>query len=392
MKRFCQNMAALCALILPAFGCSLGSDAEIPIPSSAAPELLSVEVVSETAVDFEFSAPVRRAQVSFEPSLKIASIGEGRTVRVLLGQSLEPGAQVSALILAEDERGNAFSETAFFEMAAAEGEEPPAPEGGGEPGSEDGPQEEGGCQDGEGPSDCGESQEPPAPGSGDEPGSGDGPQDEGGAAWAPWLVINELRTEFNGNASSLNRVEFVEMKALSAGNLDGLQMRIYRSGGGAAPATFDFPYRAVAAGEFVVLYLRSQANREIDTSPAAHNFWREGATSVINQNSAVYALDRDGRVLSAVMLSSSADPAWWDASSRRSLAAVAGFLHEQGAWKSASGGAATPADAVGVSGIGSRVITLSVSRDEGAPPSGTAADWYISAAVTPGMPNSPERH
>jgi len=336
MKRFYVNVAAFCLLFWSVYGCSLDGETGFP-PAHPTPELLSVEVVSETEIDFEFSAPVKRVRMSFDPSLGIAAIEEGSTVRVRLEESLEPGKRIVADILAEDAHGNTFSESVPFET--------------------------------EGPADSPEGEEPDAP-----PG-------------APELVINELRTE-----SSATRSEFIEFRMLTAGNLEGLRVFVYRSGGGRTPFVFEFPYTKVEAGEYAVLYLRTLEAAGADLSPTAHNFWVPGSSSRLNKTSAIYVLDRDDRVLCAVMISENPDPSSWEGGGRAFFAEIAGFLFEQGAWKSSAGGVATPADAVITSAVGT-AATRSVSRDESAGNTGTSADWYVTAnnGATPGMPNDPRR-
>jgi len=317
-------------------GCSQGGEAPDPAHPEP-PQLLSLEVVSATELGFEFSVPVRVLSLTFEPSLEIASIGEGSRVRVLLGQSLEPGMRVVAAISAEDGDGNAFSDSVHFERKddSEEGDEPLPP-----------------------------------------------PPDED----APRLLINEIRTEF-----SSPRVEFVEFRALSAGNLGGLRVFVYRSGS-RTPTEFEFPPTRVAEGDFVVLHLRTLDVPAVDETAGAHNFRIEGNASRLNKTSAVYVLDGEGNALAAVMLSESDDPSWWEGSSRAHFAEVAQFLFDLGAWKSADGSLASPADAVDTSRVGT-AVTRSVSRDETVPNTDTAADWYVTAnnGATPGAPNDPRR-
>ena len=330
MKRFYVNVAAFCVLFWSVLGCSMDGETGEPLPRPAL-ELLSVEIVSGTEIGFGFSAPVKRVRVAFEPSLEVASIEEGRTVRVRLERSLEPGERVVADIRAEDAYGNTVSESVPL---GTEGVDP----------------------------DWGETN-------------------------APELVINELRTE-----SSVSRSEFIEFRMLTAGNLNGLRVFIYRSGGGRTPTVFEFPRAGVRAGEYVVLHLRTLEGSAVDVSPTARNFWIPGSSSRLNKTSAVYVLDRDDRVLGAVMLSEDPDPASWVGGSRAHFAEIAEFLFERNAWKSPSGGIATPADAVITSGVGT-AVTRSVSRDESAGNTNTAADWYVTAnnGATPGMPNDPRR-
>ena len=205
------------------------------------------------------------------------------------------------------------------------------------------------------------------------------------------MIVNELRTEALTAPSSpahTHRAEFVEFRVLSGGDLYGLRVFIYRGGaGGWVPTEFAFPSTVVRAGEYVVVHLRTLEHMFIDAYPSAHNFWLPGSASRLNKNGAVYVLDGEGRVLTAVMVSEGSDPSWWGVNNRAHFARIAEFLFAQGAWRAPGGGVATPADAVALAGTGSGV-TWSVSRDESAPDSGTAADWRITGA-TPGRPNQP---
>jgi len=401
MKRFYLNMAVFCLLFLSVYGCSLDGETGMPFPHPApsAPELLSMRVVSGTEVDFEFSVPVRVLSLYFAPSLGIASIEEGRRVRVRLEQSLEPGMRIVATIQAEDAEGNTLNEKVPFEKENTSSPETEKPSGDQEdpsheteepsqdqenpaPETEEPPKDqEGPTPDAEEPS---KDQEGPTP---ETEGPSDIPGEEAGRKAAPELLINELRTEAAGN-----RVEFVEFRMLSAGNLEGLRVFIYRSGA-RTPTEFEFPKLEVGEGEFAVLYLRTPGDISADLSQTAHNFWIPGpGRSLLNKTSAVYVRDQDGRVLAAVMLSETPSASQWEASGRTHFAEIAEFLFEQGAWKSQNGGIATPADAVITSPVGT-AATRSISRDETAADTKTAADWYITAnnGATPGRPNDARR-
>jgi len=341
MKRFALTLAAFCLLFWALGSCSMDTAAAAdtpasdPIPEIPKPlSLLSLDVVSETELDFEFSAPVKVLSLSFDPSLEIADIGEGSTVRVLLDDELESGAKITAGIHAQDEEGNTFNGTVPFEFKKNTSQEEPV-------------------------------------------------------LLIPELRINELRTEYATNP--LIRVEFIEFTIESDGNLSDLCVFMYRSGS-KTPTEFTFPSTNVKAGEYAVLYLRTLENASGDVNPDAHNFWIPDDKSRINKTSAVYVQDKEGKVQSAVMISESDDAEWWTASARKHFTEVAAFLFEKGAWKSASGKAATPADAVMSQRIGTGV-TRSISRDETVGNTNTAADWYITATngATPGTANNPKR-
>jgi hypothetical protein len=70
------------------------------------------------------------------------------------------------------------------------------------------------------------------------------------------------------------------------------------------------------------------------------------------------------------------------------LAAAAEFLFSKGAWESPAGEICSPADAVDSSAIKTS-LTRSISRDEAAEDTNTAADWYITSTkgASPGLPN-----
>ena len=358
MKRFYVNTAALCLLLLSVSACSMNGETETP----DAPELLSLEVASETEINFEFSVPVSVLSLYFAPSLEIMSIDDGNTVRVHLEQNLEPGMRVVANIRVRDSHGNTLDESVPFKKEAPPGTESPGTESPGTefPGTE-------------------------TPGT-EEPSYGP-VVNPGGNSGGPDLVINEVRTEWEGNAG--NRVEFVEFRVLSPGNLEGLRVYIHRRSGSRTPSPFVFPYARVEAGEFVVLFLRTLERPLGDLYAAAHNFQIPGSSALLNRTGVVYVQDRDDRVLSAVMLYENTSRSWQE-SQVPHFAELAGFLFEHGAWKSPGGGIASPADAIPSSRT---TLTRTISRDETMPNTGTAADWYttVTHGASPGRPNDERR-
>jgi hypothetical protein len=211
----------------------------------------------------------------------------------------------------------------------------------------------------------------------------------------PPLLINELRTEY-----SKPKAEFIEFKILEAGNLGAL--RVYIAGNSKSPLVYEFPPLEVAAGEFLLLHLRTteetacdemgtdlDASGGADAVAGARDLWIPGfANKLLHKTDAVYILDQDDKVVDAVMTAESADP-WWN---KDYLAEAADFLFKQDAWKSAEGKIAGPADALNSFNI-KTAMTRSISRDETVADSNTAADWYITATsgISPGKPNNPKR-
>jgi hypothetical protein len=208
------------------------------------------------------------------------------------------------------------------------------------------------------------------------------------------VYINELRTEYSKPKS-----EFIEFKVMERGNLGAL--RVFVAGNNKNPLLYEFPSIEVAAGEYVTLHLRTieeDCRDELgsnlaesggtDSSPTARDLWIPGNTKLLRKTDVIYLLDQDDNVVDAVMLSESAD-AWWN---RDYFAEAAEFLFNKGAWASPDGKIPSPADAVRSAGT---TNTRTICRDETIlTPSGTAADWYITAtsSATPGKPNNPKRY
>jgi hypothetical protein len=214
----------------------------------------------------------------------------------------------------------------------------------------------------------------------------------------PELLITELRTEV-----SKLKVEFVELKALSAGNLGAL--RLFVATDSVDIPVLEFPPVEVAEGEYLVVHLRSAEAGIVnelgddrgesggtETSPEARDFWVPESKERFRKTDAVYLLDQDDRIIDGVLFSETAD-VWW---TKEILAKTAEFLSEQEAWvspeNSGSGGNVPgPSDAVDSS---KTTNTRSICRDETIPDSNSAADWYITvtSGATPGKPNNPNRY
>ena len=208
----------------------------------------------------------------------------------------------------------------------------------------------------------------------------------------PKLQINEFRTEYSNP-----RVEFIELKLITSGNLGA--MRVFMAGGSQKPTIYEFSPVEVKEGEYILLHLRKRENECIDeygdnlalsggtgSSPTARDIWIPGTAKLINKTGFLYVLDQDDNVLDAVMFSEKPDP-WW---TKDYLAEAAEFLYSKGAWKSAKGSICSPADAVAST---STTATRTICRDETTANTNTAADWYITVTSgnTPGTRNNPNR-
>jgi len=199
----------------------------------------------------------------------------------------------------------------------------------------------------------------------------------------PDLLINEIRTAY-----SKPKVEFVEIRTLTAGNLGG--MRLFAAYESEAPI-FEFPSVEVKAGEYIVVHTRSIEEGLVDetgtklgesggteASANARDFWIPGSV-LLHSTNAIYLMDQDDKVLNGVTLFGSKYK-WTDR-----VAEAAQFLADQNAWKGAS-----PEDAVDSDG---NTATRTICRTTGAN-TNSAANWYITAtsSATPGGANSAKRY
>ena len=200
----------------------------------------------------------------------------------------------------------------------------------------------------------------------------------------PELVINEIRTAY-----SKPRVEFIELKTLSAGNLGA--MRLFAAYDKEDPI-FEFPPVEVKKGEYIVLHTRSiepglvdelgtnlAESQGTDALPTARDFWMPG-TLKLHSTNAVYTMDQDDRIIDGLLLVSS-DYKWKD-----SAAIAAKEMEKQGAWSGSESGDAVNADG--------NTATRTICRDETKKNTHSAADWYITvtSGATPGKANNPGRY
>ncbi|GHV87137.1 hypothetical protein AGMMS50255_4330 [Spirochaetia bacterium] len=212
----------------------------------------------------------------------------------------------------------------------------------------------------------------------------------------PKLLITELRTEY-----SKPKTEFIEFKALEAGNLGAI--RLYIPGNTKNPLAFEFPPVDVAAGEYILIHLRTPDGETgttnetgsnlglsggTDAKASARDFWVPGTEKLLHKTDIVYLMDQDDKIIDAVMMSENPDSSW----SKEAFVTAAELLHQQGAWTAADGGIPAPKDAVITANIKTS-LTRSISRDETVSDTDSAANWYITATsgVTPGEPNNPKR-
>jgi hypothetical protein len=213
----------------------------------------------------------------------------------------------------------------------------------------------------------------------------------------PRILINELRTEY-----SKPKTEFVELQTLEAGNLGAL--RLFIVGHTSNPLVYEFPPVEAAAGEYILLHLRSIESSEAvmvnetgtdltlsggADSGAYRDLWVPGSEKLLHKTDAVYLVDQDDRVIDAVVLSENDDP-WW---TKEYFVQAADLLYRQGAWVQGDGKIPGPSDAVITFNI-KTAMTRSICRDKTLPDTNTKADWYIcnTSKASPGKENDPARY
>jgi hypothetical protein len=206
----------------------------------------------------------------------------------------------------------------------------------------------------------------------------------------PAFTITELRTEY-----SKPKVEFVEIKTKTAGNLGAL--RLFFASTSMDTPVWEFPPVEVGANEYIVIHLRSvesglvnetgdmAASGGTEALPTARDFWVPENSEKFRKTDAVFFLDQDDRILDAVLLCES--EAEW--SKKEFMRAAAEFLNSQGAWTGTGGGVPGPQDAVASKNT---TTTRSISRHKTLPDRDGPADWYITAnsKASPGKDNNPE--
>jgi hypothetical protein len=308
----------------------LGSSGETPV-------FLGVEALSSREIRFEFSKPITVSSINFDPPLEIQSISDGTSseeasVLVSLKEAIRGGERIVVDLLVEDELGNTLGVLIPFRSRNER---------------------------------------------------------------IPDLIITELRTEYANP-----KTEFLEIKTLSPGNLGAI--RLFIAGTGMAEPVFEFPPVEVAAGEYLVLHLRTLDPASVnetgddlglsagaETLPDARDFWAPEALKRLRKTDVILLLDQDDKILDGVLLSENPGNTW----AKEDLNRGADILTAQKAWLSAGGESRSlgPRDAVLTKGT---TATRTICRDETAPDTNTAADWYITATsqASPGKPNSDKRY
>jgi hypothetical protein len=326
-------------ITLPALVCACSTESamqQVLGLSVEAPVFIACRTVSERELTFQFSLPVQVSSLRFDPALEVESVTGGEHVTVILTRAPEGGKRIMADMVVEDEGGNTLNVLVPFRTRNND---------------------------------------------------------------MPPLLITEVRTEY-----SKPKVEFVELRTLGAGNVGAL--RLFIASSGMEAPVFEFPPATVGADEYLVVHLRTLDPESVDETggdlgaspysgdnealPEARDFWVPDTAKRIKKTDIILCVDQDDRIIDALLLSETPDP-WWKT---EDLARAAELAGKQGAWTSPDAAAGQIPDPG--SAVTSRYTTAtrSISRDEAAPDSNGATDWYITAAsnATPGRMNSVKKY
>jgi hypothetical protein len=210
----------------------------------------------------------------------------------------------------------------------------------------------------------------------------------------PAFQINELRTE-----TSKPRVEFIELKMLTGGNLAGV--RLFAASNGTDVPVYEMPVVEVSAGEYVLVHLRTpdyihgvdeleedlalstadDAKAQADCPLDVRDLWVPGSKEILRKSDAVYFVDQLDTVIDAVVFCDKSKEAEKWGGNPYFISAM-DILTASGAWTGEAG-----IDDVFDSGGTSPTNTI--IRHESNADTNAFQDWYKSGTgkATPGKPN-----
>ncbi|WP_191014104.1 hypothetical protein [Treponema zioleckii] len=215
------------------------------------------------------------------------------------------------------------------------------------------------------------------------------------------LVLSEIRP-----GSSGNKVEFVEVYALSDGNVSGLSIV---SGLYGEKKRYHFPSVEVSKGEYITVHMRtkdtekdkcinetgSELSRSSATdSSSSRDLWKSTSERYVASKDVLALMkDSDGTLLDAILYSQSGNNEPWKSNVQKAIAKAA---VESGVWT----GGVEPSENGFADNITNAATSRSLSRQNIAElskmkeipdviPAGPS-DWLVVKTVTPGMKNSSE--
>jgi hypothetical protein len=219
----------------------------------------------------------------------------------------------------------------------------------------------------------------------------------------PAFQINELRTEM-----SKPRVEFIELKMLSDGNLAGVQL--FAASNGTDAPVYELPAAEVNAGEYVLVHMRTpdyingvdelgedlslstadDAKAQADCPRDVRDLWLPGNKEVLRKSDAVYFTDQTGMVIDAVVFCDKAKELEKWGGNPYFMSAM-DTLSVSGDWTGeADGSIADTFDSSGTTPTNTISRREGGNGHEGGNDTNAAQDWYKSGSgkASPGKANA----
>jgi len=336
MKKYFLLLGAIKLCLILLGSCSTpdtGTFSRILGGSSQALTFLGCKAVSEDELEFVFSRPVTIKHLSFSGDFKAASVENGSVVRVKLEENPFPGRQITADLLAEDEKKSSINVLVSLRTRNDR---------------------------------------------------------------MPSLIINEICTEYSNPKTEFIEFKMKSsgnlgaMRVFITGNSNAAKETVYEF----SPAEVKNGEYVVLHLRTIEDACRDENGSNLsesggrNASATARDFWIPGNTKLIHKEaSMVYVLDQDDNVLASVLISTNADSPW----PKDYFKETADFLFAKNAWKSQNGETYIPADAAVSAGT---TNTRTICRDETKENTNSKADWYITAtsSATPGEKNNPKRY
>jgi hypothetical protein len=289
--------------------------------NAASPVFYGCKTGAGGEVEFSFSVPVKVMSMYFDPPLDTEVLSTGETVTLRINTELAGGEKVTADILVEDKRGNTLNVLVPFRVRNNR---------------------------------------------------------------LPGFVINEIRTDYSNSGGTL-RVEFIELRITSPGNLGAL--RLFAAYAKGEDPLWEFPPVEVKTGDYIVVHTRSRetgivdetgsvsASAGADALPTARDFWVPGDKKILHSTNAVYAMDQDNTILDGVYILDAG------CAINENVIKAVEKMEAQGAWTG------SPVN------VDKTSATATICRDQSKADSNTAADWYVTekSSATPGAKNSVTR-
>jgi hypothetical protein len=216
----------------------------------------------------------------------------------------------------------------------------------------------------------------------------------------PVLVLSEIRSEYSSSSATNKKIEFVELYAVTSGNLAGVTVFSAYDG---SDCVYEFPPCEVNAGEYIALHYRKLSEECVDETgnnlafsggfdtTSARDFWVNNTAARIGKSDVILLRERaGGKLLDAVLYSESGKTTWKNDVIRKAAeeAAASGLWAEGSAVSAAvvSDKMTTPARTLGRQNIPAIAASQSYSGSFNG-----KAVWFVTTPSSSGAPNSSVR-